>query len=114
MVFAGEYDVASKEQLRSDLDRLAAVQHLVLDFSEVTYVDSTVVLELLRLHLRRSQAQGGSETLVVGAGNVQKVLHTFGLQKVFHVVSSVGEVLDGDAIADTRYAAPGAILSYSV
>jgi STAS domain len=43
VVFAGEYDLAVKEQLREELDRLVDEPAVVLDFSDVSYIDSTCV-----------------------------------------------------------------------
>lgn len=54
MIFGGEYDLACKEHLRADLERLANVQDVVLDFTDVTYIDSTVVVELIRINQIRS------------------------------------------------------------
>jgi anti-anti-sigma regulatory factor len=63
MVFGGEYDLACKEHLRSDLARIADSPDVVLEFTDVTYIDSTVIIELLRLH--RSRATKGYSPLTI-------------------------------------------------
>lgn len=107
IVFAGEYDLACKEQLRAELDRLVAVPNLVLDLSEVTYLDSTVVTELIRLHKLRTENHSGRETVVAHAGNIQKLLRIVGLDKAFRLVGALDEALDTDAQAEVRYAFSG-------
>lgn len=107
VVFAGEYDLACKEQLRAELDRLVPVPNLVLDFSEVTYVDSTVLTELIRLHKLRAENHSGSETVVAHAGNLQKLLRIVGLDKAFRLVGALDEALDKGAQVEVQYAFNG-------
>lgn len=107
VVFAGEYDIASKEQLRSELDTLVPVRNLVLDLSKVTYLDSSVISELLRLHWLRVNIKGDPEAIVVRDGNVQKVFDTLGLRKVFRIVRSLNEAVVGSIGLEVRYAISG-------
>lgn len=53
-VFAGEYDLTHQAQLRAEFDALYAENSLVLDMSAVTYLDSTFIGELIRLHNLRT------------------------------------------------------------
>ena len=46
VVFAGEYDLACQKELRREFDRLHEQPNVVLDFSNVTYLDSTCIAEL--------------------------------------------------------------------
>lgn len=54
MVFSGEYDLASKDQVRSAFDAVLDAPRLALDFSDVTYIDSTIIHELIRVHNARA------------------------------------------------------------
>ena len=46
MIFRGEYDIATAARLRADLNRLRDLRRVVLDFTDVTYLDSKAIHEL--------------------------------------------------------------------
>jgi len=48
VVFKGELDMAAAPSMRSHVDAAAGRRALVLDLAEVTFVDSSVLKELLR------------------------------------------------------------------
>jgi anti-anti-sigma factor len=90
MVFSGDYDVACKEQLRGELERLVALQNVVLDFRDVTYIDSTIVSELIRMHKLRAENLFEPEIIFVGNNqNIQWLFDVLQLHKVFRLVSSL-------------------------
>ncbi|MBV8283091.1 MAG: STAS domain-containing protein, partial [Candidatus Eremiobacteraeota bacterium] len=47
VAFAGEWDVASQKSFRREVRRLDEESVLILDFSEVAYVDSSCLAELI-------------------------------------------------------------------
>ncbi len=102
--FSGGYDVAGKERLRTELDRLVSVPRLVLDLSDVTYMDSTAVTELIRMHRRRSENRFPRETIVLKSGNIEKLFDLLQLRKVFEIVASVDQVLAPGAQVSRRSA----------
>ncbi len=106
VVFAGEYDVASKERLRAELERLVSVQDLILDFRDVTYIDSIAVTELVRMHKLRAENLFERETIVT-SGFVRRLFDLLELKKVFRLVDTVDEALVGPR-ANVRYAFKGA------
>jgi anti-anti-sigma regulatory factor len=63
MVFAGEYDLTHQSQVRAEFDALRDENHLILDMSAVTFLDSTFVSELIRLH--RERADRGCDRLTI-------------------------------------------------
>ena len=65
MIFSDEYDIGCKERLREGLARLAVVPNVVLDFTDVTYIDSTVLSELIRMHKVRAAKGYEREVIVV-------------------------------------------------
>ncbi|MGA8099700.1 MAG: STAS domain-containing protein [Candidatus Cybelea sp.] len=94
MIFGGEYDLACKEHLRADLERLANVQDVVLDFTDVTYIDSTVVVELIRINQIRSSKGYKRETIVLQNPNIKRLFTLLSLQDVFHFVPELNHVVD--------------------
>lgn len=92
VVFAGEYDVGSKSSLRALLDRIAEIPDLVLDFREVTFIDSTCVTELLRMHTLRVTSSLPRETIVLGSTPIRRLFEVLDLYRVFNVVDGDGDV----------------------
>jgi anti-anti-sigma factor len=93
----GEIDIATSPKLFDAL--LVAVDHspqVVVDMSEVTFVDSTGLNVLVSgLHLARGKQ--GDLALVGPEGIVRNALHVTGLHRLFVIRDSVGEA--GSAIA---------------
>jgi anti-anti-sigma factor len=94
MILDGEYDLACKGHLRSDLQRLTNVQDVVVDFTDVTYIDSTAVVELLRMHRIRESKGYKGETIVVQNPNIKKLFTLLNLQQVFSLVNDLGHVVE--------------------
>lgn len=92
VVFAGEYDVGSKSSLRKLLDRIAEIPDLVLDFRDVTSIDSTCVTELLRMHTLRITNSLSRETIVLGNTPIRRLFEVLDLYRVFNVVEDVADV----------------------
>jgi anti-sigma B factor antagonist len=91
---AGEVDVAGGPVLDETLDALAmdAPALVVVDLSEVTFIDSSG-LSVLVLGQRRLAEGGGELRLVVTNHQVQKVLAITALDAAFTVADSVDAVL---------------------
>ncbi|MBV8332528.1 MAG: STAS domain-containing protein, partial [Candidatus Eremiobacteraeota bacterium] len=56
VAFAGEWDVASQKSFRREVRRLDEESVLILDFSEVAYVDSSCLAELIVMERKRSES----------------------------------------------------------
>jgi anti-anti-sigma factor len=93
MVFGGEYDIACKEHLRDDLAPLTNAPDVILDFTDVTYIDSSFLNELVALHKNRDAKGYKSETIVVNNENLIKLFGLLGLQGVFAFVGGLEEVV---------------------
>lgn len=89
----GELDVATAPVLRDSVLGLLnrGVESLVLDLRGVTFIDSTGVGSLLRIHHRQGLL-GGSVHFVVDQPSVLKVLDVMQLLRRLHVVASVSAV----------------------
>jgi anti-anti-sigma factor len=93
MVFSGEYDLASKEQVRAAFDAVSEAPRVVLDFSDVSYIDSSVVVELVRIHSARAAGDLERETVVVGNKNLLKIFDILQLASVFRIVDTLDDAV---------------------
>jgi anti-anti-sigma regulatory factor len=108
VIFAGEYDIACKREMRAELEKLVSVQNVVLDFSRVTFIDSTVIAELIRMHRLRAENLFERETMVVSTWSLRKMFDLLQLNKVFRRVETLDEGVGENADeADVRYAFAG-------
>lgn len=94
MVFSGEYDIVSKDQVRTAFDAVSEAPRLALDFSDVRYIDSSIIHELLRLHNTRAAGALERETVVVRSKNLLRLFEILHLASVFRVVESLDEAVD--------------------
>ena len=88
----GEIDVASAPQFRAPvLDLMSQPSDtLIVDMSDVTFIDSTGLGVLLDAE-KRSRAAGKSLRLVVTQPHVRRLLELTGLDEVLNVVASASE-----------------------
>ena len=96
LAIKGEIDVSTAPELR---DRLLTVAQngqrvVVVDLSEVTFLDSTA-LGVLVSGLKRLRADGGDLRLVVTGRSVSKVLEITGLVEVFSIFETVDAAVAG-------------------
>ncbi len=96
MIFRGEYDIATAARLRADLNRLRDLRRVVLDFTDVTYLDSKAIHELVALHQYRAEKGFEREAIVFQSPTLQKIFGILNLQQVFHCVSNLGDVVPND------------------
>lgn len=89
VVFAGEYDVSYRALLREEFERLEKVPALVLDFSDVTYLDSTCLCLLLKLRKMRAANGVDREAIVVSHPHLKKVFQIVGLSDLLNVVDTL-------------------------
>lgn len=90
----GELDVASAPMLRDSLLALLnrGVDSLVVDLRGVTFIDSTGVGSLLRIHHRQGLL-GGQVHFVADQPAVLRVLDLMQLTRRLHVTASVADVV---------------------
>lgn len=89
MVFAGEYNANSKARLHRELGRLSTKPLLVLDLSEVTYMDSTCIAELMRMEQRRTAAGFERTTLVTQTPVLKRIFNILTIDRIFRVVPTL-------------------------
>ncbi len=99
-VFAlhGSLDIATSPSLRAAL--LEAAEHeghaLVVDLSNLEFLDSTGLGALIGAH-KRAGERHGTLRIVVGEGQILRLLRITGLLDVFHVYPNLDAALTEDA-----------------
>ncbi len=93
----GEIDLATAPELR---DRLAEIPSdtasLIVDLSEVTFLDSTGLSVLVATWKRLKDDDGANDfRLVVSRPTIQRVLEVTGLAQVFEVFPTLEEATQG-------------------
>lgn len=98
VVVGGEVDIFTAPQFKECLVELLdeGVNRLVVDLSDVTFIDSTA-LGVLIGGVRRVHGAGGSMSLVVTSRPVERVLGVTGLDRVFAMYPTRAEALDAIA-----------------
>jgi anti-anti-sigma regulatory factor len=110
MVFSGEYDIATIELLRADLGRVRDIQRVVLDFTDVTYVDSKAIHELVSFRNYRAEKGYERETIVFQDPNLRRIFGILKLEQVFNCVSNLSDVVRNDKTPSHLYYASSAPL----
>ena len=96
VALSGEIDLSTVGDLESELRETveAAPELLVLDLREVTFLDSSGLRLLLRLHGRQTE-RGDRLVIVQGARRVARVLELTGADQRLEVVADPSEVEPG-------------------
>lgn len=97
----GELDAASAADLREALATLTAFERVVLDFSEVPFIDSAG-LACLIAGVRRVHASNGDVVLSSARRAVHRLLLTVGMERVLPITDTIAEAMAVlDAAPDT-------------
>lgn len=91
---AGEIDLATSGLFREHVDRARAggAGLVVADLAEVTFMDSTMLRELLRAH-RDLEEAGGRLVLAAPQAAIQRLLDLTGTSELFAMAGSRDEAL---------------------
>lgn len=93
---AGEIDLATAPDLRDPLGEIPSnAGPVIVDLSEVTFIDSTGLSVLVATWKRFNEDDGGGFRLVVSRPAVRRVLDVTGLAQVFAVFPTLTEALQG-------------------
>jgi anti-sigma B factor antagonist len=88
---SGEIDVYTAPRLRENLLRLAGDQHLIVDLTEVSFLDSTA-LGVLVGAMKRQREAGGAMSIVTTGTRIRRLFEITGLDRVFTLYDSVEAV----------------------
>ncbi|WP_249010846.1 STAS domain-containing protein [Conexibacter sp. DBS9H8] len=84
---SGELDVSSSAALEDELARIDGSTLIVLDLSELEFVDSTGLGVLVKAH-QRVREEGVRMVVVQGGGQVKRLLELTGLDQQLELVPS--------------------------
>lgn len=89
----GEFDVAAEEYFDRIVERLAAeAKAVVLDLSELSFIDSSGLRALLRAW-KRSQLEGASLAIVPGNGQVRNTMKLTGADEMLPIVAEAPPIV---------------------
>ena len=93
----GSLDLATSPTVRAALlDAASEGKHqIIVDLTHVEFIDSTGLGALIGGH-RRALENGGSVSLVILEGPIERLLNITGLMRVFKVYSSVKSALEDE------------------
>ncbi|MQA28172.1 MAG: anti-sigma factor antagonist [Micromonosporaceae bacterium] len=93
---SGDLDLATAPELRTALhEALTERAKIVVDMSDLRFLDSTGLGVLVRVH-KKAKAAGGVVAFTSVPGNVVKILEVTCLDRVFPVYDTVDEALADD------------------
>jgi anti-sigma B factor antagonist len=92
---AGEVDLYTAPEFKQQLlDAIAqGAKHVVVDFSDTTFIDSTT-LGVLVGGVKRLRGNDGQLSLVCNDRNITKIFEITGLDRVFTIYPTRGEAVD--------------------
>lgn len=91
---AGEFDNDRQHELRKTLEPFYADPYLIVDLSQVQYVDSSCLCEFMRMRQARSDAGARPAYFVVDERRFGRLFRFLGLDEVFPVVHSLEEAFE--------------------
>lgn len=92
----GDLDSPNVSQLRAAFSALAQPGHVVIDLTEVPFVDSAGLGALVG-GVRRVREAGGTVAVFPGRHSVARVLRMVGFDKIVQLTSSLAEALEDGA-----------------
>jgi anti-anti-sigma regulatory factor len=99
MVFSGAYDVTCKRQWSEELEGLSAEPNVIIDLSDVSYLDATCLTEMLRMHERRRDNGFGHETIILGQPRVRRLFDLLKMGGVVRVVECLDDATESKSPA---------------
>jgi anti-sigma B factor antagonist len=95
IALAGEVDLYTAPEFKQQLLEVIGqgARHVVVDFTETTFIDSTT-LGVLVGGVKRLRPAGGQLSLVCSDRNITKIFEITGLNKVFPIHETRDEALD--------------------
>ena len=98
---AGELEIGRKAEIAEALVVDPAATGLLLDFSDVTYADSTVLAELLRFRAT-AEENHVPVAIIIASRQFARLIQYAGLSQIFAIFESRAEALTYLAKGDPR------------
>jgi anti-anti-sigma factor len=90
----GELDLASSVVLVEELEKLSAMEMVIVDLSDLEFIDSRGIGELVKAH-QTAVGQGRRVVFVKGTGQVADIFELTGLADQLTIVDTLSELRDG-------------------
>ncbi|HEY1976236.1 MAG TPA: STAS domain-containing protein [Candidatus Baltobacteraceae bacterium] len=90
----GEFDIDRQHELREALGPFYEKPYLIVDLSQVSYIDSSCLCEFMRMRRSRSDAGARPACFVVDEQRFGRLFRFLGLDEVFPVVHSLEEAFE--------------------
>ncbi len=88
----GELDVSSSPALEEELTRVIGEALVVVDLTELDFIDSTGLGVLVKTH-QHMREDGNQLALIEGGGQVRRLLELTGLAEQLMIAQDLGELL---------------------
>jgi anti-sigma B factor antagonist len=100
LAIEGEVDVYTSPQLKQDIIELAekGIKHLIINLSEVEYLDSTG-LGVLIGGLKRLRENDGNMALVGPGMRISRIFEITGLDKIFDIYATEQEASEKEGVS---------------
>lgn len=92
LVLKGELDVSSSAALEDELQRVGGASVVVLDLTQLEFIDSTGLGVLVKTH-QRMRDEGDTLAVIEGEGQVKRLLELTGLDQQLTLISNAEELL---------------------
>ncbi|MGI8938314.1 MAG: STAS domain-containing protein [Iamia sp.] len=86
----GELDAYTVNDFRESLGEVAGATHLLIDLSDVPFMDSAGLGALIG-GIRRTRESGGEVAVACGRATLSRLLHTTGFDRIVPVEETVEE-----------------------
>lgn len=96
MTLIGEFDISTRDRLSAGLERLNDVSNVILDLTEVRYLDSTAIGEFIRLHKVRKAKDLQRETIVIPNDALRRIFDILRLAEVFTLTDRLEDAVPDD------------------
>jgi anti-anti-sigma regulatory factor len=93
-IFAGAYDVTCKRQWSEELECLCTEPDVIIDLSDVSYLDATCLTEMLRMHERRRYNGFDRETVILGQPLVRKLFDLLKIEGAVRIVECLDDATE--------------------
>jgi anti-sigma B factor antagonist len=93
LALKGELDVSSSAALEDELQRLSGASVVILDLTQLDFIDSTGLGVLVKTH-QRMREDGDKLAVIEGVGQVKRLLELTGLDQQLTLISSAEELLN--------------------
>ena len=92
--FSGEIDFTCKQEFQEKLKALDVAETAIVDLTDVTYMDSTALSQLIWLYRRRVDAAKSAPRIVVGP-KVARIFRVSGLGEMLPLFETLTEAQAG-------------------